>query len=196
MSASDHTAQLLLWDEPTDENLGLPAPAIPAVETWKELDRFPGYEISTFGRFANCRKGKRVIHAGGAREKGHVIVKPRRAVGRNSGVQVFVHTLVLETFVGPRPPGMIIRHLDGNPRNNRLDNLAYGTHAENSADMVRHGRGCQGEKSNTARLTESLVLEMRRKHALGRTSYSLAKEYGVSQWCAYAAVTKRSWKHI
>lgn len=54
--------------------------------------------------------------------------------------KVRVHLLVMLTFVGPTPRGMEIRHLDGDPTNPRLDNLAFGTHAENMADMVRHGR--------------------------------------------------------
>jgi hypothetical protein len=57
-----------------------------------------------------------------------------------------VHTLVLEAFVGPRPDGMVTRHLDGDPSNNRLSNIAYGTPRENSLDRVRHGRGSKPGK--------------------------------------------------
>ncbi len=51
-----------------------------------------------------------------------------------------VHQLVMEAFVGPCPPGLEVRHLDGDPANNCLENLKYGTHEENMQDMVRHGR--------------------------------------------------------
>jgi hypothetical protein len=34
---------------------------------------------------------------------------------------------------------MEVRHKDGDPRNCRLSNLTYGTHAENMADMIEHG---------------------------------------------------------
>ncbi len=50
-----------------------------------------------------------------------------------------VHVLVLETFVGPGE-GRVCRHLDGDPINNRLSNLTWGAHSENSYDRVRHGR--------------------------------------------------------
>lgn len=51
-----------------------------------------------------------------------------------------VHWMVAETFIGPRPPGQVVRHLNGDPGDNRVENLAYGTHSENMLDMVRHGR--------------------------------------------------------
>lgn len=50
-----------------------------------------------------------------------------------------IHTLVMEAFVGPRPEGLEVRHLDGEHRNNQLSNLAYGTHLENMQDGSRHG---------------------------------------------------------
>ena len=51
-----------------------------------------------------------------------------------------VHRLVLEAFVGPLPDGMVTRHLDGNPLNNHISNLQYGSQSENGLDTVRHGR--------------------------------------------------------
>lgn len=50
-----------------------------------------------------------------------------------------VHHAVLAAFVGPKPDGALRRHLNGDPRDNRLVNLAYGTHSENVYDKVRHG---------------------------------------------------------
>jgi hypothetical protein len=51
-----------------------------------------------------------------------------------------VHGLVMLAFVGPRPPGMEVRHLDGDPTHSSLDNLVYGTGSENTKDVLRHGR--------------------------------------------------------
>lgn len=50
-----------------------------------------------------------------------------------------VHSLVAAAFYGPRPEGMETRHLDGNPANNRVENLRYGTQSENNLDRVSHG---------------------------------------------------------
>ena len=57
----------------------------------------------------------------------------------NQQTKMSVGECVLSSFVGPRPRGMVVRHLDGNPRNNHLDNLAWGTQSANMRDAVRHG---------------------------------------------------------
>jgi len=59
-------------------------------------------------------------------------------VGTSSSVSL--HSLVLAAFVGPRPNGAEILHGDGDPSNNELVNLRYGTQEENTKDWVRHAR--------------------------------------------------------
>ena len=54
----------------------------------------------------------------------------------------YVHRLVLETFVGPRPDGMEARHLNGDCQDNRVENLIWGTPLENGADKIRHHPNC------------------------------------------------------
>lgn len=62
-----------------------------------------------------------------------------------------VHHLVLESFVSSRPPGMEGCHGDGNPVNNRLDNLRWGTRPENALDTVRHGTHRNARKTHCPR---------------------------------------------
>jgi hypothetical protein len=58
-----------------------------------------------------------------------------------------VHQLVTEAFIGPRPEGLVIRHLDGNKLNNASSNLTYGTAVENAQDCISHGANPQLGKS-------------------------------------------------
>lgn len=51
-----------------------------------------------------------------------------------------VHRLVMEAFVGPCPEEHEVCHGDGDPKNNCIENLRYGTHSENMFDKVKHGR--------------------------------------------------------
>lgn len=75
----------------------------------------------------------------------------------------YIHRLVLLAFVGPCPPGMECCHIDGNPINNRLSNLRWGTRRENMEDRVRHGCDNGGIRNGMSRLTVADVVEIRNK---------------------------------
>lgn len=51
----------------------------------------------------------------------------------------FVHALVLEAFVAPRPDGMVCCHNNGDPADNRVENLRWGTASDNMQDSLKHG---------------------------------------------------------
>lgn len=60
-----------------------------------------------------------------------------------------VHRLVLEAFVGPCPDdGMECLHADGDPANNHVTNLRWGTRSENNLDKVRHGHDHNAVKTH------------------------------------------------
>ena len=59
----------------------------------------------------------------------------------------YIHNLVAETFLGPKPDTAdLVRHMDGDKDNNAVSNLKYGTYRDNMKDAVRHGtwRGGSG----------------------------------------------------
>jgi hypothetical protein len=62
---------------------------------------------------------------------------PTVALGR--GRTRTVHSLVAEAFIGPRPHGMEVRHINGVRTDPRRVNLCYGTRSENILDAVAHG---------------------------------------------------------
>ena len=117
-------------------------------ETWRPVVGYDGYyEVSDAG---NVRSVERVAVRKNGRPhrvrstirkpkrlpKGHLMVTLVRDGHLSSHT---VHKLVLEAFAGPRPPGCVSRHLNGDPAVNRLANLAWGTPSENQVDAVRHG---------------------------------------------------------
>lgn len=110
--------------------------------------------------------------------------------------QVFVHKLVLTTFVGPCPHGMMCRHLDGCKTNNYIGNLAWGTAKQNSNDMALHGTLRKGEKCNLAKLTESDVLEIRRRAANGERQLDITKDFPVTIHSISIIVRRKAWTHI
>jgi len=118
-------------------------------EQWRPIVGFEGYyEVSDLGR---VRRLPRIIRTSDGKKRpvpgcmlaldvldsdGYPIVS---ICGHGARIRRQVHKIVLEAFVGPRPEGMVSRHLNGNPLDNRLSNLAYGTYSENARDSVVHG---------------------------------------------------------
>lgn len=59
-----------------------------------------------------------------------------------------VHQLVMRAWKGEPPEGMEVLHGDGDPLNNDISNLRYGTSSENKRDTVRHGRNPSSKKTH------------------------------------------------
>ncbi len=128
-------------------------------------------------------------------KSGHlsVVLRKRR--------HVQVHTLVLEEFVGPCPDGLECRHLDGCSNNNNLWNLAWGTHAENMQDCVRHGTHVppriNGENHPQSKLTENDVREIRKIYSNGILSQKeICEKFCICQVNISAIVRRKIWKNI
>lgn len=113
-------------------------------ETWKAIPGWPDYEVSDAGQ---VRSTDRVIVASNGvhrRMPGRIfrpsLVRGYPSVHLPGPCTRTVHSLVLAAFVGPKPKGAEeIRHLNGDPTDNRLENLRWGTSSENAFDSVRHG---------------------------------------------------------
>ena len=160
----------------------------------KRVKNFPDYKVREDGAVASFKWKRRRLLRTNTLKGGHQQVKlygPDKTT-----LSILVHHLVLEAFVGPCPPGKECRHLDGNPSNNHVSNLTWGTRLENMQDKVKHGTHNIGERAGRAILTEKQVLDIRKRAANGEKMTKLAIEHNVSHSTIWFAVTRRSWKHI
>lgn len=105
---------------------------------WKHVVGYENlYQVSDDGRVnTRNRRGEWVPKALNSDKNGYRRVTLSKDGQKRSRL---VHHLVLEAFVGPRPEGYECRHLHGNPGDNRLENIAWGTSSENGRDVVDHG---------------------------------------------------------
>lgn len=108
----------------------------------------------------------------------------------------FVHKIVLEAFVSKRPDSLVCRHLDGNPGNNSVENLKWGTPQENSDDAIRHGTIRRGDGHQRVKLTEAIVRESRRRARSGENTADIARELGIPYLRLFDSVYGKSWKWI
>jgi hypothetical protein len=100
-------------------------------EIWKKAvhSRFQmwvnNYEISNKG---NIRNKKQKILKLRTSKDGYYYVR----LGYRYRTDIFIHHLVAETFIGIRPVGLVIDHIDAIKTNNNHSNLQYLTVEENS----------------------------------------------------------------
>lgn len=113
-------------------------------ENWLPVVGYEGlYEVSDRGRVRSLAR----VCAAGRKRKGRILSQSsgryghRRVVLYRDAVrtQWMAHVLVLTAFVGPRPEGMECCHGNGNPADNRVENLRWDTRSANQRDSVRAG---------------------------------------------------------
>ncbi len=157
-------------------------------ERWRDVPECSKYQVSDAGRIRK-KATRKILRGGTSRYRSFT---PIDDAGKQRCLSI--HKLVLVVFVGPPPPGMEARHLDGDGHNNHLWNLRWGTKSQNNgSDKARHGRLIFGEKNAQAKLTEDAVREIR---ATKRGTLALAKRYGVSLTIIKSARSGRTWKHV
>lgn len=105
-------------------------------EIFKSYPLNSNYKVSNLGRVKSLPRKVRI--GNNWRNTDEKILKDcnsglyeYRIVHLGRGARKYVHRMVLETFVGNCPKGMECLHLDGDNKNNKLDNLKWGTHSDN-----------------------------------------------------------------
>lgn len=161
-------------------------------EIWKPVDGYDGYyEVSNLGRFATIKDGERFLRKiNYATHYPSVSFKKRPQDAAQKSETM--HRLVARAFLGERPSGHVIRHLDGNRYNNRVDNLAYGLPEENYADTKKHGT-LKGENNGRALFNTLGVKAVRLLIEKGVSLSEIARHLGVSVGTVHAIKTGRNW---
>ena len=135
----------------------------------------------------HLRKLKPLVH-----KDGRLFVSITKSKGMKK-VTKPIHRLVLEAFIGPCPLSMECCHGDGNPSNNRLDNLRWDTRSSNEFDKIRHGTKCRGERHHNSKLTEDDVRSIRRLRESGNELSSIAEKFGITLQAVWYIWNRKNW---
>lgn len=114
--------------------------SLKSTEEWRPVvGHGGGYAVSSLGQVCRIKTGpgarvrilKQSFKPALIGRDGYFVVSLSAS---NRAHQRYVHHLVAAAFIGPRPNGMNVNHIDGDKRNNRATNLEYVTQLDN----VRH----------------------------------------------------------
>ena len=117
---------------------------------------------------------------------GHITIKGRLRIATR--VAYFIDT-------GEWPSKHVLHRCD-NPACVNPSHLFLGTHSDNMKDMAAKGRVPRGENHQYAKLTESSVVEMRKRASNGGSRASIASSFNLSLNHCGKVLRRLLWKHI
>lgn len=139
---------------------------------------------------------------------GYMVAHLRDADGRMHPKTI--HSAIAEAFIGERPEGLVINHIDGDKTNNSADNLEYTTQSENTRHAFRIGlhRITKESKEQLAKarllikykkkLSDQQIVDMIKMYIDGGTSMkAVGEKFGVTAPTVCLAVnSKRTYENF
>lgn len=168
-------------------------------EVWKDIPGWENlYQASNWGYIKSLilYKGKpsRILQTWCYGNYGHLEVTLCK---NKTKTRHKVHRLILETFIGSCPSGMECRHLDGNPKNNKLSNLIWGTPKENQSDRILHGTDNRGSKQGSSKMKDKQIKEIRKLAKEGKfTQQQIANMFNICQPMVSMIKNKKRWQYL
>ena len=167
-------------------------------ERWKTIRYFPRYWISTHGRIYGPGRGGRGQFLKPVLQNGYLKVTLTHS---GTHVDKRVNRLVADAFI-PNPYDLpVVMHLDNDPLNNHVSNLAWGTYSENNQyiwDCGRHPGTLTDEireRAYAARRTPVVAIDMcTGERQIFASQHDAARALGVMQQHVWGVLkgTRRS----
>jgi hypothetical protein len=171
--------------------------------TWKAVRGYEGcYEVSDQGavrslpRATRGRGGKPRVSRGTVLKayalNGYLLVSLHKF---GEGETRYVHSLVAEAFIGPRPQGQDVHHADGDKGNNSASNLRYVSRSENVRHAFESGLSKRGSAHYAATIDEATAAAIWQARGTG-SRRRVAERFGVGDGCVLGIWFGRTWKHV
>lgn len=155
-------------------------------EKWKKIKGYENYQVSNLGKV----KGKNILKGWNLNGRKYVQI----GLSKNGAIKKFlVHRLVAKAFLKNPLNKEQVNHIDNNPSNNIVSNLEWVTAKENTHYTIKQGRNMRGEKTNSCKIKEEDVKEIRKSKL---TVTELMKIYKLSRMQIHRIIKKQRWTHI
>lgn len=165
---------------------------------WRMIPDYPGYEVTESGEVRSWLKSgpgsagnyreEPIVKTAKPDKDGYLRVSIKVAPGKYR--RIGVHRLVAKAFLpDTRFEGGLVLHNDGNPANNHVSNLRWGTQAENMADRGIHGTFTNAHSPET-------IKEIRRLYKMGFEQREIARVFKTSQSYIHDVVNYKRRKDV
>ena len=131
-------------------------------EVWKRY-KSTDYDISSFGNVRSRVTGKVLVN----RQPNSCEYYRVQLVIDGKYCRLFIHRMVAETFLKNKQHKTQVNHINGNKKDNRLENLEWCTPSENQLH-ARHVLGKNNEMNSKMVASLHKFYEQRPKRVLGR----------------------------
>ena len=175
-------------------------------EVWKDIPEYKGfYMASNKGRIKSITRGVgNRTGSGFSIRPGKLLSCPKDADGyprvtlskKGQPKSFYVHNLIMLAFVGTKKEHEQTMHLDGDPGNNNLENLRYGSHKCNAAFMIDHGTIAFGDNHKSSKLSGEDVRLIKIMLKDGFKGSDLAKIFNTCKTNISSIKLQKTWKHI
>lgn len=142
---------------------------------WRSIPSHPRYKVSPNGVVIGLRGA---VLSPSTSAHGYYQVRVDRLTRK-------VHHLVAEAFIGPRPMGLVVNHIDGDKKNNA--NLEYVTQRENVMHAHRLGLIARSKNSGRrSRFDQAIVSEIKIARERGDARCAILARFNISSQHFYA----------
>lgn len=153
------------------------------------------YQIDTDGNVWSIGYGKELILKQALQNNRYFVVTLCKQKKHKSHT---IHRLIAEAFI-PNPENKPqVNHINGDKKDNRIENLEWVTASENIRHAFENGLkiSLKGEKTGSAKLKNSDIVEIFNLRKLGWTQQKIADKFGVCNQLISLILNKKNWKHI
>ena len=168
-------------------------------EIWKPVKGFDDYFISNKGRVKSTKHKKPKIRKHSV--SNYSTKYPCVVLSKNNKPKcLFVHKLVAQAFIPNTENKPNVNHIDGDKKNNNVNNLEWVTPKENTRHAINNGlfvlKEQGGVKNHMSNINRNDVLDIYNTYMMGCFSQrEVADAFNVSDTTVWRIVNKKAYKN-